>query len=53
MIISSVVFLVIGLVPAGLAGCGAAHHHLRIGAAALLYGGFRIVDFFVRKEHLA
>jgi uncharacterized membrane protein HdeD (DUF308 family) len=23
-----------------------------IGAAALLYGGYRIVDFFVRKEHL-
>ncbi|NLI55124.1 MAG: hypothetical protein GX417_12520 [Clostridiales bacterium] len=23
-----------------------------IGAAALLYGGYRIVDFFLRKEHL-
>ena len=53
MIISSVVFLVIGLVL--VIWPDAARHIIiyAIGAAALLYGGFRIVDFFVRKEHLA
>ena len=53
MIISSGVFLVIGLVR--VIGPYAARHIIiyAIGAAALLYGGFRIVDFFVRKEHLA
>ena len=53
MIISSVVFLVIGLVL--VIWPDEARHIIiyAIGAAALLYGGFRIVDFFVRKEHLS
>ena len=53
MIITSVVFLVIGLVL--VIWPDAARHIIiyAIGAAALLYGGYRIVDFFVRKEHLA
>ena len=53
MIISSVVFLVIGLVLVIWPDAARQIIIYAIGAAALLYGGFRIVDFFVRKEHLA
>jgi uncharacterized membrane protein HdeD (DUF308 family) len=52
MIISSVVFLVIGLVLVIWPDTARNIIIYAIGAAALLYGGYRIVDFFVRKEHL-
>ena len=53
MLITSIVYLVIGLIL--IIWPDAARQILiyAIGAAALLYGGFRIVDFFVRKEHLS
>ena len=53
MIISSVVFLIIGLVLVIWPDAARNIIIYAIGAAALLYGGYRIVDFFVRKEHLA
>lgn len=53
MLITSIVYLVIGLIL--IIWPDAARQILiyAIGAAALLYGGYRIVDFFVRKEHLS
>ena len=53
MTISSVVFLIIGLVLVIWPDAARNIIIYAIGAAALLYGGYRIVDFFVRKEHLA
>ncbi len=53
MIISSVIYLVIGLVLIIWPDAARQIIIYAIGAAALLYGGYRIVDFFVRKEHLA
>ena len=52
MIISSVIYLVIGLVLIIWPDAARQIIIYAIGAAALLYGGYRIVDFFVRKEHL-
>ncbi len=53
LLITSVVYLIIGLIL--IIWPDAARQILiyAIGAAALLYGGYRIVDFFVRKEHLS
>lgn len=53
MLISSVVYLVIGLILIIWPDAARQIIIYAIGAAALLYGGFRIVDFFVRKEHLS
>jgi uncharacterized membrane protein HdeD (DUF308 family) len=53
MLITSVVYLVIGLILVIWPDTARQIIIYAIGAAALLYGGFRIVDFFVRKEHLS
>jgi uncharacterized membrane protein HdeD (DUF308 family) len=53
MLITSVVYLVIGLILIIWPDAARQIIIYAIGAAALLYGGFRIVDFFVRKEHLS
>jgi uncharacterized membrane protein HdeD (DUF308 family) len=53
MLITAVVYVVVGLIL--IIWPDAARQILiyAIGAAALIYGGYRIVDFFVRKEHLS
>ena len=53
MLITSVVYLVIGLILVIWPDAARQIIIYAIGAAALLYGGYRIVDFFVRKEHLS
>lgn len=53
MLITSVVYLVIGLLLIIWPDAARQIIIYAIGAAALLYGGYRIVDFFVRKEHLS
>ncbi|HWQ98278.1 MAG TPA: DUF308 domain-containing protein [Clostridia bacterium] len=53
MLITSVIYLVIGLILILWPDVAGKIIIYAIGAAALLYGGFRIVDFFVRKEHLS
>ena len=53
MLITSVVYLVIGLILIIWPDAARQIIIYAIGAAALLYGGYRIVDFFVRKEHLS
>ncbi len=53
MLIASIVYLVIGLILIIWPDAARQVIIYAIGAAALLYGGFRIVDFFVRKEHLS
>lgn len=53
MLITSIVFIVIGLLLIIWPDAARQIIIYAIGAAALLYGGFRIVDFFVRKEHLS
>jgi uncharacterized membrane protein HdeD (DUF308 family) len=53
MIITSIVSLVIGLVLIIWPDAARQIIIYAMGAAALLYGGYRIVDFFVRKEHLS
>jgi uncharacterized membrane protein HdeD (DUF308 family) len=52
MLIASVVFVVVGLLLIIWPDAARQIIIYAIGAAALLYGGYRIVDFFVRKEHL-
>lgn len=52
MLIASVVFIVIGLLLIIWPDAARQIIIYAIGAASLLYGGYRIVDFFVRKEHL-
>ena len=53
MLIASVIYLVIGLLLIVWPDAARQIIIYAIGAAALLYGGYRIVDFFVRKEHLS
>lgn len=53
MLITSIVYIVIGLILVIWPDAARQIIIYAIGAAALLYGGFRIVDFFVRKEHLS
>ena len=53
ILITSIVYLVIGLILVIWPDAARQIIIYAIGAAALLYGGFRIVDFFVRKEHLS
>ena len=53
LLITSVVYLVIGLILIIWPDAARQIIIYAIGAAALLYGGYRIVDFFVRKEHLS
>lgn len=53
MLITSIVYIVIGLILVIWPSTARQIIIYAIGAAALLYGGFRIVDFFVRKEHLS
>ena len=53
MLITSVVYLAIGLILIVWPDAARQIIIYAIGAAALLYGGYRIVDFFVRKEHLS
>jgi uncharacterized membrane protein HdeD (DUF308 family) len=52
MMITSAVYIVIGLLLIIWPDAARQIIIYAIGAAALLYGGYRIVDFFVRKEHL-
>ena len=52
MLITSVIYIVVGLVLIIWPDAARQIIIYAIGTAALLYGGFRIVDFFVRKEHL-
>ena len=53
MLITSIVYIVIGLILVIWPSTARQIIIYAIGAAALLYGGFRIVEFFVRKEHLS
>lgn len=53
MLITSIVYLVVGLVLIIWPDAARQIVIYAIGAAALAYGGYRIVDFFVRKEHLS
>ncbi|MDP3448119.1 MAG: DUF308 domain-containing protein [Eubacteriales bacterium] len=53
MLITSVVYLIVGLVLIIWPDAARQIIIYAIGGAALLYGGYRIVDFFVRKEHLS
>jgi uncharacterized membrane protein HdeD (DUF308 family) len=53
MLITAVIYLVIGLILIIWPDAARQIIIYAIGAAALLYGGYRIVDFFVRKEHLS
>lgn len=53
MLITSIVYIVIGLLLIIWPDAARQIVIYAIGAAALLYGGYRIVDFFVRKEHLS
>lgn len=53
MLITSIVYLVVGLVLIIWPDAARQIIIYAIGAAALLYGIYRIIDFFVRKEHLS
>ena len=53
MMIVSIVYVIVGLLLIIWPDAARQIIIYAIGAAALLYGGFRIVDFFVRKEHLS
>ncbi|MCE5189106.1 MAG: DUF308 domain-containing protein [Eubacteriales bacterium] len=53
LIISAVVYIVIGLLLVIWPDQARQIIIYAIGAAALLYGGYRIVDFFSRKENLS
>lgn len=53
MLITSVVYLIIGLILIIWPDAARQIIIYAIGATALLYGGYRIVDFFVRKVHLS
>ncbi len=53
LLITSIIYIVIGLILIIWPDAARQIIIYAIGAAALLYGGFRIVDFFVRKEHLS
>ena len=53
MLITSIVYIVIGLLLIIWPDAARQIIIYALGAAALLYGGYRIVDFFVRKEHLS
>ena len=53
MLITSIVYLVVGLVLIIWPDAARQIIIYAIGAAALVYGGYRIIDFFVRKEHLS
>ena len=52
MMIGSIVYVIVGLLLIIWPDAARQIIIYAIGAAALLYGGYRIVDFFVRKEHL-
>ena len=52
MMIVSIVYVIFGLLLIIWPDAARQIIIYAIGAAALLYGGYRIVDFFVRKEHL-
>ena len=52
MLITSAIYIVVGLLLIIWPDAARSIIIYAIGAAALLYGGYRIVDFFVRKEHL-
>lgn len=52
MMIASIVYIIVGLLLIIWPDAARQIIIYAIGAAALLYGGYRIVDFFVRKEHL-
>lgn len=52
MMIVSIVYVIVGLLLIIWPDAARQIIIYAIGAAALLYGGYRIVDFFVRKEHL-
>ncbi len=53
MLITSIVYLIVGLVLIIWPDAARQIIIYAIGAAALVYGGYRIIDFFVRKEHLS
>ena len=53
LILSAVVYLVIGLLLVIWPDVARQIVIYAIGAAAVLYGGYRIIDFFSRKEHLS
>jgi uncharacterized membrane protein HdeD (DUF308 family) len=53
MLIASVVFLIVGLILIIWPDAARQIIIYAIGAVALLYGGYRILDFFVRKDHLS
>ena len=53
MLITSIIYLVVGLVLIIWPDAARQIIIYAIGAAALIYGVYRIIDFFVRKEHLA
>lgn len=52
LLITSIVYIVIGLLLIIWPDAARQIIIYAIGAAAVLYGGYRIVDYFVRKEHL-
>ncbi len=53
LLVTSAVYIVIGLLLIIWPDVARQIVIYAIGAAALLYGGYRIVDFFMRKEHLS
>ena len=53
LILSAVVYLVIGLLLVIWPDVARQIVIYAIGVAAVLYGGYRIIDFFSRKEHLS
>ena len=53
MLITSIIYLVVGLVLIIWPDAARQIIIYAIGAAALIYGIYRIIDFFVRKEHLS
>ena len=53
MLITSIIYLVVGLVLIIWPDAARQIIIYAIGAAALIYGVYRIIDFFVRKEHLS
>ena len=53
MLITSIVYLIVGLVLIIWPDAARQIIIYANGAAALVYGGYRIIDFFARKEHLS
>ena len=53
MLITSIIYLVVGLVLIIWPDAARQIIIYAIGAAALIYGVYRIIDFFVRNEHLS